>query len=89
MLWTQPEKKKIWEEVGTQTFLSQACASAAISKWSLGLKSTAFSNLRVDSRRKSVRKKNRRDDGAKKTVQELTQVKKWSFMKSVDEKIIS
>ena len=50
--------------------------------------STAFSNLQVDSRYKSVRKKNRKDDRANTTVQELKQVKNWSFMKSVDEKII-
>ena len=31
----------------TQTFLSQACVSAAISEWSLGLKSTAFSNFKL------------------------------------------
>ena len=63
--------------MGTRTFLLQACASAAISEWSLGLKSTAFSNLQVDSRYKHVRKKNRKDYRAKKNVQELKQVKNY------------
>ena len=31
----------------TQTFLSKACASAAVSEWFRGLKITAFSNFKL------------------------------------------
>ena len=40
-------RKSSGKAVGTQIFLSQASASAAISEWSLGLKTTAFTNFKL------------------------------------------
>ena len=40
-------RKSSGKGVGTQTILSQACASAAISEWFVGLKSTEFSNFKL------------------------------------------
>ena len=46
-IWCYELRKSSGKGVGTQTFLSQACASAAISEWFLGLKGTAFSNFKL------------------------------------------